>query len=396
MAETMMARHIRLIGAMALTVVTLAIFSLLDRYDLVQAQILRNANFANGVSDWTVSGKAEQLRPMPGGLVVEGMGKGHATGVRQIVPRPEGAEVLRLTATVRHTGIPEGLRVWHAMRLLMVQRDGAGKLLWELPHVVEQEHGDSPWRAVSLIVRLPQRVASVEVIAVLNQVPGTMEVRDLTLDVMAESGLFLVLRYCLSAAWILAFAWLIWPLLRAGPMRLGRLAVAALATIILVGVMTPHTVKLELRRIAQDLTRPESVPRKEAVTTKIKPPQVVVKTAKPVKAAKATAESAIPISEIWRIVHKFGHVSMFAVLAFIVAITWRGLAWWQLGSYVAVFALTAETLQLLSLDRTAYLLDAGLNLLGAGAGLALATFLIRYREKARAIPINCESQSDSK
>ncbi|MBT3536358.1 MAG: hypothetical protein HN478_20930, partial [Rhodospirillaceae bacterium] len=77
----MMARHIRLIGAMALTVVTLAIFSLLDRYDLVQAQILRNANFANGVSDWTVSGKAEQLRPMPGGLVVEGMGKGHATGV---------------------------------------------------------------------------------------------------------------------------------------------------------------------------------------------------------------------------------------------------------------------------------------------------------------------------
>ncbi len=364
---------LRLYAAIALAMITLALFGLIDRYDLVQPQILRNADFSDHFAHWTVSGRTERTADAHGSLHIEGKGKGHVSGVRQVVPRPEGAEVLRLTANVRYAGVTEGPRIWQSMRLLMVQRDAAGKALWELPHVAAQEHGDSPWRQVALTARLPQRVKAVEVFAVLNHVAGSMDVRDLKLDVVEESNLFLVLRYALTAAWAISLPWLAWPLLRAGPRRLGRAAVALMATVILIGVLTPHTAKLELRRIAQELTRPD--PKPAAVETQ-KPAAVKKAEVKP--APKTARPSPIPISEYWRIAHKSGHVSLFLALALLAALTWREAVWWRLGLYPAVFALATEILQLLSLDRSAHVTDAVLNLAGVTAGLAAGIAFNRY------------------
>ena len=80
---------------------------------------------------------------------------------------------------------------------------------------------------------------------------------------------------------------------------------------------------------------------------------------------------------------------MFAVLAVIAALTWINQGWWRLGLCLSIFAITAETLQLLSVDRSSRPQDAGLNLLGVALGLALAAYFEKRRKKvitARDLP----------
>ena len=174
----------------ALLAITWAVFAFVDRYDVIEPQILLNTDFENGLADWTVNGGQDRLQVRAGNIAINGLGTGHTVGVRQTVLRPRGADILRMNASVRHAGVTKGSRPWHAMRLLVVQRDAKGTSLWELPHEVAKENGDGPWRRVSVIFALSSQVKSVEIAAVLNQVGGTMNVRDMALAVVSEKAVF--------------------------------------------------------------------------------------------------------------------------------------------------------------------------------------------------------------
>lgn len=77
------------------------------------------------------------------------------------------------------------------------------------------------------------------------------------------------------------------------------------------------------------------------------------------------------------------------MLGLAAALIWREGSLWRLGLYLWVFAVTAETLQLLSVDRTFHPADAGLNLLGVTIGLTLGSIVAR-RWGSKARPINAE------
>ena len=250
--------------------------------------------------------------------------------------------------------------------------------MWELPHQVEQSRGDSPWRRVSEVFWLPARVSSVEVAAVLNQVIGEMQIRGLTLEAVDEHGAFTMARYALTAVWLLLLPWLIWPLYRSGPGRGGRLSVMALAAIILAGVLTPQTAKLQLHRMANAALRSD-------VVAAIKAAQVRPKEAapSPSKAAPGAMDNSVPAHQVWFVAAKLGHVGLFALFALTVTLTWRRQTWRRLCLYLVAFAVAAEILQLLSLDRDANPMDAGLNLLGTTAGLALGLCLTRFANLKR-------------
>ncbi|MFP6749329.1 MAG: VanZ family protein [Alphaproteobacteria bacterium] len=363
----MHATQYRLLAVLLLALATLSLFGLVERYVSGNSQLLRNGNFAAGLAAWRTNGTGDQLRVENGVLKIWAGRDGQAPSVRQILARPEGGEYLRLSAWVRHEGVRSGLRDWHAMRLLLVAMDGGGDKLWELPHVVEQGQGSGPWRRVSRVFYLPPRVAAVVVIASLNQVAGSMEVRDLTLEQMHEDPVFQFSRRGLASLWLLALPWLIWPL-----WRQRRLTVIAMGVIILAGTLISNAAKHELRRSVQDIFRskPEAV-HKPAI-------------AKP-KSAAVAGDAAIPDRKAWMAAQKIGHVVFFAILALAARWAWRNVSWRRLALYLVAFAATVETLQLLSLDRSAHPLDAGLNVLGIVAGLAaFHLFFRRHLERTTA------------
>ena len=373
-AGAMNTARTRLLIALVLMAATLALFALTERYQLVTAQVLRNGDFSAGLEGWQVTNGKKQIELEQGILRIRATHGGETPGIRQQIKRAAGMERLRLSAWVRHSDVTIGLRPWNAMRLLLVQKNAQGDALWELPHVLEQDRGDSPWHRVSRVFWLPPRVAAVEVMVVLNQVAGEMEVRDLSLDVVQQRQAFSIMRYGLIAAWLLLLPWLAWPLLRAGRHRCGRLAVAIMSLAILVGALTPHTAKHELRRLAKSAYHSElAVTIKGLVKTTVKSaaPDIV----REVRKARQDGVAGVPIGQIWRAVHKLGHLGLFALLGLATTLAWRRQSWKRLGLYLFAFAITAETLQLLSLDRSAHPMDAGLNVLGAAAGLALGSRL---------------------
>ncbi len=362
----------RLFVVLALVIATLVLFGLVERYQVLQPQLLQNGNFSNGLSGWQKISRAGQLQLDQGVLRIRSVQAGQSPGIRQVIERDPGMDHVRLSAWVRHTGVAPGLRLWNTARLLLVQRNNHGDRLWELSHMVSQGRGDSPWRRVSQVFWLPAQVSSVEVITELSQVAGQMQIRDLNLEVVQEFTAFTMARYGLVAVWLLALPWLIWPLYRPGPARRRRLAVILLGVIILTGVLIPQTAKTQVHRLARDVLQSDWVASIKAMQAK---PTVAARPA--AKAPASTTDGSVRIVLGWLAAQKLGHVGFFALLALIVRLSWRRQPWQRLGLYLSTFAVAAETLQLLSFDRNATPTDAGLNLLGTAAGLALGLYMIR-------------------
>ena len=368
----MRALQIRMIAMVILTGVTLALFGMIERYQASVSEALQNPDFSDGLKGWKASGSAIQLRLDDGVLRIQATSGERSIGVRQRIVRGPDMNKVRLSAWVKYDGVGTGQYSWNGARLILVQQDGKGKNLWELPHTVMLETGDGPWRLFSRIIWLPQQTKTVEVVAILNQVPGQMQVRDLTLEIVAEKSAFTMARHSLTAVWLLLLPWLAWPLYRPGANRRGRLAIAGVAAVILLGALTPHAVKSQLRHIAVEavdmMKGPQTQTYSKSLRTQPKPTIITTVT--------DNTDGSF-IADFWSYSHKSGHVILFVVFAVVVTLTWRKPSCRRQAVYIGSFAVTAEILQLLSIDRTADIKDAGLNLLGVSAGLLLGRYLIR-------------------
>ncbi|MFP6706596.1 MAG: hypothetical protein VCE75_11290, partial [Alphaproteobacteria bacterium] len=224
-----------------------------------------------------------------------------STGIRRTIMRRPDVKYLRLSAWVSHDGVSGGAHAWNGLRVILTSIDQSGNKLWELPHTVEQSWGSGPWRHVTQVFFMPPRVTAVEIFAGLSRSSGRMQVRDLNLEVVHERPLFRASRLILTLIWLLAAPWLIWPL-----WRQRRLAVLAVGCTILVGTLTPHSVKLGLRHLLPDSI--VQITTHQALTTQKEEPSAtpVQKSGDPANSisagvSKSTVQtSSKPIGEIWR------------------------------------------------------------------------------------------------
>ncbi|MDP6566024.1 MAG: VanZ family protein [Alphaproteobacteria bacterium] len=354
----------RLLVALTLAVLTVGLFAGVQRFDVAEPQLLNNGDFAAAFAGWEVLGEETATTIEQGTLTIIAPDNRATRGVRQTIERSPAMQHLMLSAAIRHESVTKGDRPWQAMRLLLVPRDKTGRKMWELPHVAAQTAGDAGWHSVGTVFRFGSQVASMEVSAVLNQVAGTYQLRDLTLQVLTERPVFTAGRYLVTGLCLVALPWLLWPLLTAGRRRHWRAAVALMAVVILVGTQLPHSVKNLGRDVIEELV--ELWPDAPAPASSPK--------AGPGPEQKRAARN-IAIGEAWWAGHGVGHVALFALLAGLTAGTWRRRPWWLLAGYLVAFALVAEVLQLLSMDRTAMPKDAGLNLAGVAAGLSAGVLL---------------------
>lgn len=376
--------RLRLIIALVLVALTLSLHAALPRYEVDNRLLVA---FGAGLANWRQTGTASGIQMADGVLRLEAATSMVSTGIRRTIMRRPDVKYLRLSAWVSHDGVSGGAHAWNGLRVILTSIDQSGNKLWELPHTVEQSWGSGPWRHVTQVFFMPPRVTAVEIFAGLSRSSGRMQVRDLNIEVVHERPLFRASRLILTLIWLLAAPWLIWPL-----WRQRRLAVLAVGCTILVGTLTPHSVKLGLRHLLPDSI--VQVTTHQALTTQTKVPSAtpVQKSrdlAKSISAgvAKSTVQtSSKPIGEIWRGAHKLGHVGFFALLAFVGGWRWPRQSWRRRGLLLVVFAVAAETLQLLTPDRSAQMLDAGLNMLGIMAGFAILFIWSRMRSTAPDLP----------
>jgi len=201
----------RLICAAILLAATFSLFVFVERYQGDNSQYLRNSDFKGGLTDWQIRGDRASVVLIDGVLRMQAATKGASPSVRQTIKRRPGEDIFRLSAWVRHDEVSGGLRAWHAMRILLASIDHSGRKLWDVPHVLEQRRGSGPWRRVVRVFYLPPQAVAVEVFAGLNMATGRMQIRDLNLEVVHERPAFRGGRLVLSAIWLFAAPWIIWP-----------------------------------------------------------------------------------------------------------------------------------------------------------------------------------------
>lgn len=340
-------RALRLAGLAILaaslwTAFTIATFGYLPRYQLPGESFLETADF---LEDWQAQGN---VATETGVVRLESLDPDETTWLRRTIQLPRGRTSLRLGADVAATGVTGGREDWHQARVYLVQLAPDGAMLWDQPHLLVELSGTTTRHRVEQILETPSAVRSVMLALELSYAVGRFDVANLELALLDEQSLFRLLATILVAGWCLLIPWCVWRVHRSiGGQILRRLLLVTLG-LLLAGIFMPASVRQHLidslaTGFGLDLHSPDMV----------------------------------------------AHAVIFCLLALLVRCGRPGdplvlhLACWVLASAVT------EVLQMFTADRSPEIGDWLANLVGAGAGLALAELglrldrLIERRKRSR-------------
>jgi len=366
-----MSRPAPLLALLAVALVAATLWTSLagGRFETVTGNLLSPPDVAADAAGWIVVGDPPASAIAGAGVSFVLAEPGVAMLEREIA-RPPGIAHVRFAAEVRTAGIVRGTRPWHGARVLLVQHDGAGRALWERPHQLPMADAGEAWQSLQARFFLPAPSARLRIVVGLNQAAGRLDLRGLSLVALVERPLFVWLRRAVAAAWLGLGLLAVAAVLRAGAGVRG-VAVLLVAGGILAGGLLPHSVKGELTELARDW--------RAQLTTAL--PAADAPAERPADTPPAVREGAGPLGFFWMVMHKSGHVVLFALLTLAARWCWPRLDWRLAAAFLAVFALAAETLQQLTPDRLAHPRDVGFNLAGVVLGLLLAAAIARWRRR---------------
>lgn len=173
---------------------------------------------------------------------------------------------------------------------------------------------------------------------------------------MVEANGFGTIRHMLFFCWVLAWLWLVVPLMAARRHRMRHVLAMLIAMLILAGSLTPHTARQSVKRILVEVEHMLVVAGEPAA------PQA---NDQPAMAAAARSEI---IAGHWHVGQKGMHFVLFVALALAVIWARPRQSLGELLTYLTLFAAICEVLQLFAVDRTPRVADALLNLAGLALG----------------------------
>jgi len=330
--------------ALALIVVTIGVFSVLDRYEVDGAQLLADPQFVLDDASWELGRRDGAIERTTGLVALDG--KQGVVVIRQRI-EPPNAEGLRLVAEQRF--VPRDQLGPGLARVLLLGHSGRPR--WDLPFGSLLASDDGEWRQSSTDIRVDSTVSSFTVYIQNMGVPGQLEVRRVELYPLRTAALFKWSTGFVLICWLGLGALCVLSVIRASGGWLGKLVVLGIATTIIVGTLFPKP------------TLVSSVREIHAVTRAAPGPPVV------------------PVAFWHRLemTQKTMHLVLFVLLVF-------ALCWWRprakLGELVVaviLFAVSTELLQSYAVDRQPGLGDLALDLLGALIGLVLGLAAIGLR-----------------
>ncbi len=352
---------------------TLALFSVEARFTTVARDILPNLAFANGFDHWRRSAHGVRIAREGGPAVVLDAGAdGPWPALARPLPEPQRFAYVRVAADVKAVGIRPGPGAWQRGAIVVRSFDRAGRVLDYWPSEVVALAGTTDWRHRTAVFPVGPEIAAMQLAAYVGAGTGTLMVRRLAVDAVAEAPWFGHAQAALIAAWLAAAVWVVAPVQARRPLALGRLVSVLAGSVLVIGVLAPkphlaHAVRTLDAGVSR-MIAPASAPASDDGAAQ--------RTVTPLRSTGAPPAAAAPATvrvEEWTIpglgsqdtAHMLGH----ALFALIVLAAYRRDAprhW--LFVYLLVAALASEALQSFTLTRTAQAHDAVMNV----AGLALA------------------------
>lgn len=347
--------------AILLLAATVLFWSLYDRYEPIGQPMLPSPSLASASA---VRGDVSETG---GRFVLDVPMGGKTADVRFALPTAMDYSTLRVRARLKVDGVVAGKHAWNCARMLVVQYDAKGKWI-SGHHGLAAEKGSKDWKWTEDVFEIFPNAARADVVLQQGGKAGRAEFAGLEVWPVRIRPSFVWWRIAFAVLWLGA-AILYFPRCRLHTRRL-KVLISINAVAILVGTLMPSDwvddAAVQMKATAARITA--SAPAAPSVQTSPVPQKPVERESAQMDRFNAVVGNA----------HLAGHFVLFASLCFLVYLSaalerQHPVYFFKVGLDILLFAAITESLQLLTLDRTAGIGDMRIDVYGMA--LALLVFL---------------------
>jgi hypothetical protein len=348
--------------ALILLVASILFWSQYDRYEPDGPMLLQ----------WPALAEASSVRgdvsEADGRFVLHVPAAGKTAELRFRLPTAKDYSSIRVRGRIKVDGVVVGQQSWNCARLLVVQYDARDKWI-SGHHGVVAEEGFKDWEKHEDIFEIFPGAARADVVLQQSGTAGRAEFDQIEAQPVRTRTSFVWWRCGFAALW-LAAAFLYFPRCRLHRRKL-KVLIFLNAVAILVGTLMPSTWienVAEQSRETVALLRP-AAPEKPAAQSPATPTKKIV---------RETSEMDL-FNMVVGDAHRTGHFALFASLCFLVYLSaalerQHPVYFFKVGFDILLFAAVTESLQYLTLDRTAGIGDLLTDVYGLVT--ALLVFLL--------------------
>jgi hypothetical protein len=154
------------------------------------------------------------------------------------IPNFQQLPAVRIAVEARPFNVVAGPDFWQAARVMLWSYGRDGQRLRYMPYELMRLEGTGDWTRASLVVPVMPETAAMRVVIAQAGLTGSVVLRGISVDGVAESEFFRIARVVLIGLWIALAAWVAAPLFR--HLTWARAAVAGLLVVTLAGAFAPQ------------------------------------------------------------------------------------------------------------------------------------------------------------
>ncbi len=356
-------QHLKTAAIILLAVCSVVFFNGYPRYQAMGAELLANADFRDGLTNWSGSNFGVEVLSAEGSVKLQSDNASQSVTVSQIVSANFPGSLLQLSCDIKTNRVKSGERGWETARVALFSINAEGKALYHIPHLLIKQDGSHDWLHGEKVFEIGADVSKVELALQLARSSGELWVKNVSLRPVMLKSAFKDYRLQLLSVWLLMAIWVILPLLRSGFKSWAHMAVLTLTMGIFIGVLMPENLKETLAESLWSGTVPNEV-------------SFSYSQANDAQTFRFTPQ--LPNLDFFKI----GHFVMFALLAItlLVGRPFR-VSTARLLFYLWLMAMVSEVLQLFMPGRSAQVGDIAIDCSGVLTGLAM-TGLYQWLNKS--------------
>ncbi len=359
--------------ALILLAATILFWSRYDRYEAVGPMLLEPPGLAGGTN---IRGNVSESN---GRFILQVPTAGAPARIDFPIPAALDYESVRVRASIKVDGVVVGKYPWSCARLLVAQYDANNKWI-SGHHGLVAEKGSMDWARHEDVFEIFPNAARVVVVLQQTGIAGTAQFEHIEAQPVRVCSSFIWWRVLFTAAWLM-LAILYFSRCRLHRRRL-KVLILLNVIAILAGTLMPGD------WIA------ESAERAKTAIRELRPPRPVKS---PPPAEKLAPKPTSPQKQMdWFMemeveAHQAGHFILFASLCFLVYLSaalerQHPSYFFKVGIDVLLFAAITESLQFLTLDRSAGVGDLRIDLYGMAAALLLFLMILPVVRRFRVKP----------
>ncbi len=379
------------------------------RYQAVEGDVLRNADFSQGGRFWYSprGGQVAIDRVQHGAVLRRDSAGAVLPYVLQPIRNFAGYEFFRISAEIRLEALRPGAKPSQRAVLAMESFSPRRAKMRYWPHDIARLSGGAGWQTAERILPVPTEAGSMRLVAFMGAAQGAMTIRNITATAMIETAPSRWLGRALMAGWLIAAIICLAPLLRWRMITPARALVLLGGLAIMSGAMAPQpqleqtlnqarqfsstalaavqdTAQTVLRKISpKEAPRPmppNAAPGPDPDRVAARAEAVASKAATIRKARVRTRGPAAPPGPVFlraANAEHWGHLAAYFVLSVLAFATYGRRHPLRTILALCLFAAVSEALQSFIITRDAEWVDLIFNGLGiASGGLGALLFLI--------------------